>query len=86
MSLHTFLLETDDVPGVLSQVAAVFGGRGINIRKVFTEPREFDLVLWVQGSGASPYLERGPMTKPEFWRRLMGTFRGNFIGFAIWFN
>jgi energy-converting hydrogenase B subunit Q len=36
MSLHTFLLETDDVPGVLSRVAAVFGGRGANIRAVQT--------------------------------------------------
>lgn len=36
MSLHTFLLETDDAPGVLSQVAAVFGGRGVNIRGIQT--------------------------------------------------
>jgi hypothetical protein len=61
-------------------------GRGINLRKVFTEPRQFDLVLWIQGSAAAPYLERGPMTKKEFWERMMRTFRGNFIGFAIWFN
>lgn len=36
MSLQTFLLEADDVPGVLSQVAAVFGARGANIRAVQT--------------------------------------------------
>jgi len=61
-------------------------GRGVNLRRVFTEPRRFDLVLWVQGSAAKPYLERGPLTQPDFWRRLRGTFRGNFIGFAVWLN
>lgn len=61
-------------------------GRGINLRKVFTEPRPFDLVLWIQGSDAKPYLERGPLTKPEFWFELNRAFRGNFVGFAIWLN
>ncbi len=60
--------------------------RGINLRRVFTEPRTLDLVLWVQGTAAAPYLENGPLTKPETWRRLQGVFQGNFIGFAIWFN
>ena len=44
--------------------------RGVNLRRVFTEPRPFDLVLWVQGTAATPYLEKGPLTKPEVWRRL----------------
>ncbi len=61
-------------------------GRGVNIHKILTEPRPFDLVLWVQGSAAAPYLEKGPVTTPEVWRRLQDTFEGNFIGFAIWFN
>jgi hypothetical protein len=59
---------------------------GVNLRRVFTEPRQFDLVLWVQGTDASPYLEKGELTRPEFWRRLQQTFRGNLMGFAIWFN
>ncbi len=60
--------------------------QGVNIRRVFTEPKRFDLVLWVQGSAAAPYLEKGPLTKEETWDGLMRLFRGNFIGFAIWFN
>jgi hypothetical protein len=60
--------------------------RGINIRKVLTDPRPFDLVLWVQGSAAAPYLEKGPVTTPQVWQRLQRTFEGNFIGFAVWFN
>jgi hypothetical protein len=60
--------------------------RGVNLRKVFTEPRTFDLVLWVQGTGVTPYLEKGELTKPAVWTRLQRVFGGNFFGFAIWFN
>jgi hypothetical protein len=60
--------------------------RGINLRRVFTEPRSLDLVLWIQGTAAAPYLEKGPLTKPAVWQRLQRVFGGEFIGFAIWFN
>jgi hypothetical protein len=60
--------------------------RGINLRRVFTEPRAFDLILWVQGTAATPYLEKGPLTKPEVWQRLQTLFGGDLLGFAIWFN
>jgi hypothetical protein len=62
------------------------GGRGVNLRRVFTEPSTFDLVLWVQGTAANPYLERGELTTPEVWQRLRRVFRGEFLGFALWFN
>ena len=60
--------------------------KGVNLRRVFTEPHEMDAILWVQGTAAMPYLEDGPITQPEVWARLMRVFRGEFIGFAIWFN
>jgi hypothetical protein len=60
--------------------------RGINVRRVLTEPRAFDLVLWVQGSAAAPYLEPGEVTSTEMWSRLNRIFGGEFIGFALWFN
>ncbi len=60
--------------------------RGINLRRVFTEPRRFDLVLWIQGSGIEPYLEKGTVTKRQTWQRLQTIFRGQFFGFAVWFN
>jgi len=60
--------------------------RGVNLRRFFTEPTRFDLVLWVQGSAAAPYLEEGQLTTKETWTRLMRVFQGDFIGFAIWFN
>jgi len=61
-------------------------GRGINLKRFFEEPTEFDLVLFIQGSGALPYVERGQLSHPETWRNLQRLFRGQFFGFAVWFN
>lgn len=60
--------------------------QGINLKRVFLEPRTFDLVLWAQGTAVVPYLEDGPRTRPEVWQRLQRVFRGEFFGFALWFN
>jgi hypothetical protein len=59
---------------------------GVNLNRVFTESREFDLVLWMQGSAAVPYLEKGKVSTPATWARFQRTFRGEFIGFVVWFN
>ncbi|XZE44204.1 hypothetical protein SH467x_003803 [Pirellulaceae bacterium SH467] len=61
-------------------------GTGINIRRVFLEPREFDLVLMVQGSGWEDYLEDGELSTPQAWEQLTRVFGGRFFGFAAWFN
>ncbi len=60
--------------------------KGINLRRVFTEPRTFDPVLWMQGSAALPYVEEGELTSSETWSRVMGLLQGNFLAYAIWFN
>ncbi|MBH8565661.1 hypothetical protein I8748_26395 [Nostoc sp. CENA67] len=60
--------------------------RNINLNRVFTKPSDFDLVLWVQGTAAAPYLEFGKQTKAETWRQLLQVFRGQFFQFAAWFN
>lgn len=83
--------------GVLAELDALLKGeklipfwrdktQGVNLKRVFTEPRRFDLVLWVQGTDAVPYLEKGETTTPQTWGRVVQVFRGEFIGFAIWFN
>jgi len=66
-------------------------GRGLNLRRVFTEPRTFDAFEWAQGTAAVPYLEKGPLTKladPRMGERLNKAFGGpaNVVGFGIWFN
>ena len=60
--------------------------KGINLRRVFNEPKTFDPILWAQGSAALPYVENGPMTNAETWNRIMRVFGGNFLGYAVWFN
>lgn len=37
-------------------------GRGINLKKVFAEPRALDFILWAHGALAIPYLEKGALT------------------------
>jgi hypothetical protein len=66
-------------------------GRGVNLRRVFTEPRTFDAIEWVQGTAATPYLEKGPLTKladPRTGARLNSAFGGpfNLLGFGFWFQ
>jgi hypothetical protein len=60
--------------------------QGVNFRKVFFEPRAFDLVLWASGRAATPYLETGPMLSGEEWTNWQRVFNGNFPGYAFWFN
>jgi hypothetical protein len=59
---------------------------GINIRRMFLEPRAFDLVLLIQGSAALPYLESGALTDGEAWQRMIQLLGGDFFRYAIWFN
>ena len=61
-------------------------GTGVNLRKVFLEPRKFDAVLWVQGTAAAPYIETGRLSKGSDWRTWSSAFGDNFPGFAIYFN
>jgi hypothetical protein len=64
----------------------VGGDRGINLKRVLTEPRQFDLVLWLHGAAAIPYLEEGPKVSRETALTLSRTFQGRFVVFAVWFQ
>ncbi len=59
---------------------------GFNLRRVFLEPKTFDLILWLQGSAALPYVEKGPVASGDSMQRLEQIFGGNFFGYAVWFN
>ena len=65
--------------------------RGMNLRRVFTEPTTLDPVLWFQGTAATPYLEEGEPTTfadPDMLRSINRSFGrpDRFFGFALWFN
>lgn len=62
------------------------GERGVNVKRFFTEPRRFDLVLWVQGSAAAPYLEFGEFTSEGLWRDLESAFNRGVFRYMWWMN
>jgi hypothetical protein len=61
-------------------------GLGVNVHRIFTEPRPFDLVFWIQGSAAQPYLEEGMLTEPKLWTRMEETFNRHTYRHMFWFN
>lgn len=83
---HTMLDEMDAVLDGRLLVPHWRLARGFNLRRVFDEPRPFDLVMWVVGPGALPYLEDGPMTTGRRWGTIAAPFRGNFAAYLFWFN
>ena len=85
--------------GVLAEMEALLEGkkllphwrfpvpnRGLNLRRIFEESRRTDLIGYIQGEAAMPYLEEGPTTSAQTWRELTRVFGGNFLGYAIWIN
>jgi hypothetical protein len=60
--------------------------RGIDLKEFFEAPRSFDLVMFITGSGAVPYLRDGPITSQQRWTEITAAFEGNFFAYALWFN
>jgi hypothetical protein len=60
--------------------------RGIDLKEFFEAPRSFDLVMFMTGSGAVPYLRNGPVSSAERWREITVAFGNNFFAYALWFN
>lgn len=82
--------------GLLSRFEAALDGRlliphwrfskGIDIAKLFDEPQSFDLILWVTGPAALPYLSEGPVMAGNEWNQILAIFEGNFAAYAFYFN
>lgn len=61
-------------------------GKGINVKKVFYEQKELDLVMWVHGKAALPYVEKGDVVTTGEASALNDQFQGQFWKFAIYLN
>lgn len=59
---------------------------GINLQKVFLEPRPVDVAGWIQGWAALPYLQQGPLVSAETWARFSAMMTGDAMLFALWLN
>ena len=87
--VDAWLSALDDFDAALDGTKLVGHWRyalGFNLKRVFLEPRDFDLVLWVTGLGAAPFLEAGPTLSSADWAKWNQAFRGHFLGYALWFN
>lgn len=61
-------------------------GVGLNLRAYFDAPGSLDVVDWVLGPGAYPYLARGQMITDQNWLAFQRMTQGNALGFALFFN
>nr|WIE93816.1 hypothetical protein P9270_012165 [Mesorhizobium sp. WSM4875] len=62
-------------------------GKGINMKRVFDEPKPFDLVLSITGPAIAPYLESGKILTSDDFNQIQREFGGaGFLIFALWFN
>ncbi|MFO0946360.1 MAG: hypothetical protein U1D30_10490 [Planctomycetota bacterium] len=83
---------------MLDEVAAILDGKllvpfwrgggtqGVNLKRAFLESKRLSALDWIQGTAAAPYLEAGPLAKPNVWNRLLDVFGDNVFGYALWFN
>ena len=60
--------------------------KGFNVKRMFEESKRIDAVLIIAGVDAIPFLESGPISTTADWDGLTSAFRGNFLGYALWFN
>jgi hypothetical protein len=60
--------------------------KGFNVKRFFDESKRIDAVLIIAGVDAIPFLESGQISTTADWEALTSAFRGNFLGYALWFN
>ncbi len=62
-------------------------GQGINMKRFFDEPKNFDLVLSITGPSIAPYVEEGEIVTSDEFDQIQRQFGGaGFLTFALWFN
>jgi hypothetical protein len=61
-------------------------GRGINLKRMFTEPAAIDLAGWFQGYAAVPYLEEGRTVSGDSWLAFEQMLAGDALLFTVFLN
>ena len=84
--------------GVLSDFEALLTGKklvpywritgpaGVDVGAMFTDPRPIDLITWVQGEGAVPYLKQGEMISPQNWMAFEQVMSGQAMLLTLFLN
>jgi hypothetical protein len=60
--------------------------KGFNVPRVLDEMQSFDLVLWLTGHAALPFLEDGPIASSAAFDNAERVFAGDILTYAFWFN
>ncbi|MDO5706815.1 MAG: hypothetical protein Q4G49_17315, partial [Paracoccus sp. (in: a-proteobacteria)] len=80
------LTEVENVLNGQTLIPYWRGAAGVNVRQLFLDPRPVDLIGWIQGAGALPYLEQGPMAGAEAIGYFESLMEGNGLLVAAWLN
>lgn len=59
---------------------------GINFAKMMKDPKDFDVILMLQGAAIAPYLEKGELMDGRAWRRFERLTGRRSMLFAFWLN
>lgn len=59
---------------------------GVNVERLFSDPRAIDLVGWIQGWAALPYLDQGEVVSDTSWRAFEGMISGDAMLFSLYLN
>ena len=62
------------------------GPVGVNMKRVFLEPAPIDIVGWIHGWAAAPYLENGALISPDSWNRFESMMQGQGMLMAFYLN
>lgn len=86
-----WLSVLDDAEGLLkgTKLAPYWrqeGAAGVNIAKIFTDPRPADLAGWIQGWAAVPYLEKGPLVSAQNWSAFEQMMGGEAMMLSFYLN
>ena len=61
-------------------------GVGVNVAAFLQNPGDMDIILWIHGAGAAPYLEQGKLANLDAWDQFTRMTGGDGLMFAAWFN
>ena len=64
----------------------ITGPAGVDVSAMFTDPRPIDLISWVQGEGAVPYLKQGDLISPANWQAFEQVISGQAMLFTLFLN
>ena len=62
------------------------GPAGVNIARMFTDPRAIDVAAWIQGEAAVPYLETGDLISPQNLAQFDAMMSGETMLFTLYLN